>query len=58
MGQTETKATKLEDYLKLPHAFLKTSEVKTSKKDFAQLYKYIKKYSYWLPPQGTLKQAD
>ncbi|XP_057355385.1 endogenous retrovirus group K member 24 Gag polyprotein-like [Manis pentadactyla] len=58
MGQTETKATKPEDYLKLLRALLETSGVKTSKKDFAQLYKYIKKHCYWLPPQGTLKQAD
>ena len=42
MGQNETEAAILEDCLKLLHAFLKVSGVKTSKKDFAQLHKYIK----------------
>ena len=32
--------------------------MKISKKDFAQLYKYIKNHCYWLPPQETLRQAD
>ena len=58
MGQVETKADKPEDYLKLLHALLKTPGVKTSKKDFAQLHKYIKKHCHWLAPQGTLRQAD
>ena len=58
MGQNETKAAKLEDCLKLLRALLKASGVKTSKKAFAQLHKYIRKYCHWLPPQGTLTQAD
>ena len=32
--------------------------MKISKKDFAQVYKYIKKHCYWLSSEGTLKQAD
>ena len=58
MGQHETKADNPEDYLKLLRALLKTSGVKISEKDFVQPHKYILKNCYWLPPQGTLRQAD